>query len=49
LISSSEPPDLVLNRHCAECEVQTRCRQKAFDKNDLSLLGTMIEKGGFQL
>jgi predicted RecB family nuclease len=44
LISSPEPPDLVLNRHCAECEFQTRCRQKAFDKDDLSLLGSMTER-----
>jgi predicted RecB family nuclease len=38
LISSPSPPDLVLNRHCAECEFQARCRQKAIDKDDLSLL-----------
>ena len=44
LISSPSPPDLVLNRHCAECEYQTRCRQKAIDKDDLSLLGSMTEK-----
>jgi predicted RecB family nuclease len=44
LISSSSPPDLVLNRHCAECEFQTRCRQKAIDKDDLSLLGSITEK-----
>jgi predicted RecB family nuclease len=44
LISSPAPPDLVLNRHCAECEFQTRCRQKAIDKDDLSLLGGMTEE-----
>ena len=44
LISSPSPPDLILNRHCAECEFQTRCRQKAIDKDDLSLLGSMTEK-----
>jgi predicted RecB family nuclease len=44
LISSPSPPDLVLNRHCAECEFQTRCRQKAIDKDDLSLLGSITEK-----
>ena len=44
LISSPSPPDLILNRHCAECEFQTRCRQKALDKDDLSLLGGMTEK-----
>jgi len=44
LISNTSPPDLVLNRHCAECEFQTRCRQKAIEKDDLSLLGGMTEK-----
>lgn len=44
LISSASPPGLVLNRHCAECEFQTQCRQKAIDKDDLSLLGSMTEK-----
>ena len=44
LISSPSPPDLILNRHCAECEFQARCRQKAIDKDDLSLLGSMTEK-----
>src|SRR5207253_5101 len=38
LLSSSAPPDLVLNRHCAECEFRDRCRQKAIEKDDLSLL-----------
>lgn len=32
LISSESPPDLILNRHCAECEFQARCRQKAVEK-----------------
>lgn len=44
LISNPAPPDLVLNRHCAECEFQTRCRQKAIDKDDLSLLAGMRDK-----
>src|ERR1700693_2520780 len=30
LLSSLTPPDLVLNRHCAECEFQARCRKNAF-------------------
>ena len=38
LLASPAPPDLILNRHCAECEFQTRCRQKAIEKDDLSLL-----------
>jgi len=44
LLSSSSPPDLVLNRHCAECEFRLRCRQKAMEKDDLSLLANMTEK-----
>ena len=44
LLASPSPPDLVLNRHCAECEFQNRCRQKAIEKDDLSLLNGMVEK-----
>ena len=43
LLASNSPPDLVLNRHCAECEFQSRCRQKAIEKDDLSLLSNMKE------
>jgi predicted RecB family nuclease len=43
LLSSNSPPDLVLNRHCAECEFQSRCRQKAIGTDDLSLLSGMTE------
>jgi len=44
LLSNSTPPDLVLNRHCAACEFQSRCRKKAIDTDDLSLLPRMTEK-----
>jgi predicted RecB family nuclease len=44
LLGSPSPPDLVLNRHCVECEFQNRCRQKAIEKDDLSLLSGMTEK-----
>jgi hypothetical protein len=44
LLSSPLPPDLILNRHCAECEFQTRCHQKAVEKDDLSLLALMTER-----
>ena len=44
LLATDKPPDLVLNRHCGECEFQTRCRQKAVDKDDLSLLSRMSDK-----
>jgi predicted RecB family nuclease len=44
LLSNLLPPDLVLNRHCAACDFQARCRQKAVEKDDLSLLANMTEK-----
>jgi predicted RecB family nuclease len=44
LLSSPTAPDPVLNRHCGECEFQTRCRQKAIEADDLSLLAGMSEK-----
>jgi predicted RecB family nuclease len=44
LVSRSSPPELVLNRHCIECEFQLRCRQKAIEKDDLSLLSGMSDK-----
>ncbi len=44
LLSSPTPPDLVLNRHCSECEFQAHCRQQALEKDDLSLLAGMNEK-----
>src|SRR6266581_3864303 len=44
LLSSPSPPDLVLNRHCVECEFQTRCRRIALEKDDLSLLAGMSAK-----
>jgi predicted RecB family nuclease len=36
-------PPLVLNRHCPECEFQSRCRQLAIEKDDLGLLPNMGE------
>ena len=44
LLSCPTPPDLVLNRQCAEREFQARCRQKALETDDLSLLGGMSAK-----
>jgi predicted RecB family nuclease len=44
LVSTKSPPDPILNRHCAECEFQSRCRQKAIEKDDLSLLSNMTAK-----
>jgi len=44
LVAGPSPPDLVLNRHCRECEFQKRCREKAIERDDLSLLSGMSEK-----
>ena len=42
--ASRTPPPLVLNKHCAECEFQAHCRQRALEKDDLSLLSGMTAK-----
>jgi predicted RecB family nuclease len=44
LKTNDAPPDLILNRNCPECEYQSRCLEKAIEKDDLSLLGGMSEK-----
>jgi transposase/predicted flap endonuclease-1-like 5' DNA nuclease len=44
LLTNEKPPDLVLNRHCPECEFRDRCRQKAIEADDLSLLAGMSAK-----
>lgn len=44
LLASPTLPDLVLNRHCAECEFQAPCRKLAIEKDDLSLLAGMSAK-----
>jgi predicted RecB family nuclease len=44
LAANTSPPDLVLNRHCGQCEFQGRCHKQATEKADLSLLGGMSDK-----
>ena len=44
LLAHNSPPDLVLNRHCGQCEFQARCRTQASEKDELSLLSGMSEK-----
>jgi predicted RecB family nuclease len=44
LLASSTAPELILNRHCAECEFQTRCHKEAIQQDDLSLLSSMTAK-----
>ena len=39
-----KPPPLVLNRHCAVCDFQSRCRSMAIGRDDLSLLTAMTGK-----
>jgi predicted RecB family nuclease len=40
---STSPPELALNRHCPECEFRDRCKKKAIEKDDLSLLTGLRE------
>ena len=49
LLFSPTSPDLILNRHCPECEFQDRCRKQATEKNDLSLLPNLTDKDRAQL
>ena len=41
---ATEPPPLVLNKHCPTCDFQLRCRALAVERDDLSLLGAMTAK-----
>jgi len=43
LLADDSPPNLVLNRHCDQCEFQTRCRKRAIEKDELTLLSGMSE------
>jgi len=44
LLAGNSPPDLVLNRHCGQCEFETRCSTQAREKDELSLLSGISEK-----
>lgn len=44
LLSAASPPDFALNRHCPECEFRDRCKKKAIEKDDLSLLTGLRER-----
>ena len=44
LLADNSPPDLVLNRHCSQCEFRARCYKQATEKDELSLLSGMSEK-----
>ena len=49
LLAAAAPPDLILNRHCPECEFRDRCREKAIEKDDLSLLTGLTDKERIRL
>ena len=40
-----ETPPLILNRHCAICDFQPRCRNLAIELDELSLLSAMTSQG----
>jgi predicted RecB family nuclease len=43
LLSTDCPPELVLNRHCAKCEFQARCKEEAVELDDLSRLSGLTD------
>jgi len=49
LLPNSAPPDLILNRYCGECEFRNRCRQKAIERDDLSLISGISPKERLKL
>jgi hypothetical protein len=49
LLAAASPPDLILNRHCPECEFRDRCREKAIERDDLSLLTGLTDKERIRL
>ena len=42
--ASPTPPPIVLNKHCAQCQYASRCRQIAMEADDLSLLAKISTK-----
>ncbi len=40
----TEPPPVILNKHCPSCQFRTLCREKAEKEDDLSLLDRMTPK-----
>lgn len=44
LQARGDMPDLILIRHCGECGFRDRCRKKALEKDDLSLLAGITGK-----
>lgn len=44
LQAGGEPPRLMLNGHCKDCEFRQRCRAASVEKNELSLLSGLSSK-----
>lgn len=44
ILSSSEPPRAILNKHCSECQFASRCTSSAKKADDLSILSKMSAK-----
>jgi predicted RecB family nuclease len=44
ILISPSPPQIILSRNCVECEFQSACRQKAAEKDELTLLQGMTPK-----
>ncbi|MFC1552807.1 TM0106 family RecB-like putative nuclease [Candidatus Latescibacterota bacterium] len=44
LQTSHTVPQLILNKHCTKCEFQSRCREKAIEKDELTLLSGMTKE-----
>ena len=42
--SPSEPPPVIINKHCPYCQFQVNCRKKAEDDDNLSLLTSITAK-----
>ena len=49
LLANNSPPDLVLTRHCGQCEFKLRCRTQAKEKDDISLLSGISQKERLRL
>src|SRR5262249_35320439 len=49
LLADASPPDFILNRHCPECEFRDFCRERAVQKDDLSLLSGITRKERLEL
>jgi predicted RecB family nuclease len=44
IVTGTETPRLLLNRHCNKCEFRSECRAKAIENDDVSLIQTLKPK-----